>query len=521
MIKISSLKVNTERKDLVKETARFLKCGEKRIKSVEILKKSLDCRKRGNPFFVYTLKVSAERESEFLKLKNVEKFEENRYEFDYTPLRREKTLIVGLGPAGLFCGLMLARCGLNPVIIERGEDVDKRYESVKKFFETGELNENSNVQFGEGGAGTFSDGKLTCGLNSRKIPFVINEFVKHGAPDEIAYLSKPHIGTDCLHNTVKKIREEIVSLGGEVRFNHKLTDMIINNNRVEGAVIEAFGKTYEEKCDNIVLATGHSARDIYEMVISKGIRTEKKPFSVGVRIEHKREYINMLRYGSKELCESLPAADYKLACHKDKRGAYTFCMCPGGYVVASSSEKGQVVTNGMSNFKRDAENSNAAILVSVSPEDIKGSQTDAIKFQEKLEKAAYELGGGNFFAPVQKAGDFLKGVKSTGKGEVTPSYRPGVKWCDLNEILPDFVADMLKFAICDFDRKIKGFNFPDAVLTGIETRSSAPLRIVRGKDFQSVVKGIYPIGEGAGYAGGIISSALDGINAAEVIKGEI
>ncbi|MBO5098676.1 MAG: FAD-dependent oxidoreductase, partial [Clostridia bacterium] len=339
------------------------------------------------------------------------------------------------------------------------------------------------------------------------------EFVKHGAPDEIKYSSKPHIGTDYLYKTVKNIREEIISLGGTFLFETTLKDIIIK----DGKVVKAVTDKGEIECDRLVLATGHSSRDTYKMLYEKGVNMEKKPFSVGVRIEHKREYINLLQYKSEEFAETLPAADYKLSCHSQDRGAYTFCMCPGGVVVCGASGEGQVVTNGMSYFARDKENSNAAFLVSVLPEDIKGGVLDAIKFQEDLERKAYIKGGENYFAPVQLVKDFLEDRESTKSGNVKPSYLPGVKYTSLKDVLPDFVIEMLKFAIVEFDRKMKGFNIGDAVLTGVETRSSAPLRILRDESFQSNIKGLYPIGEGAGYAGGIMSSAIDGINCAEKI----
>lgn len=513
MIKISDVKLSPFEKNYKKALAKVLKTKETDILNIEILRKSLDCRKRDFIHYVLTFKADVKNEEKYLKLKNVSKYIEEKYVFPCTKSKDEKIVVAGSGPAGLFCCLMLARAGANPVILERGEKVEDRKKSVDTFFETGKLNINSNIQFGEGGAGTFSDGKLTCGLNNKKIPFINEEFVKHGAPDEIKYSSKPHIGTDYLYKTVKNIREEIISLGGTFLFETTLKDIIIK----DGKVVKAVTDKGEIECDRLVLATGHSSRDTYKMLYEKGVNMEKKPFSVGVRIEHKREYINLLQYKSEEFAETLPAADYKLSCHSQDRGAYTFCMCPGGVVVCGASGEGQVVTNGMSYFARDKENSNAALLVSVLPEDIKGGVLDAINFQEDLERKAYTKGGENYFAPVQLVKDFLEDRESTKAGNVKPSYLPGVKYTSLKDVLPDFVIKMLKFAIVEFDRKMKGFNIGDAVLTGVETRSSAPLRILRDESFQSNIKGLYPIGEGAGYAGGIMSSSIDGINCAEAI----
>lgn len=512
MIKISDVKLSPFDTDYKKAVAKALRTKETDVLNIEILRKSLDCRKRDFIHYVLTFKAEVKNEENFLKLKNVSKYVEDKYVFPYEKTNG-KIVIAGSGPAGLFCGLMLARCGMNPIILERGEAVEKRKQSVDNFFKTGKLNVNSNIQFGEGGAGTFSDGKLTCGLNNKKIPFINEEFVKHGAPEEIKYSAKPHIGTDYLYKTVKAIREEIISLGGKFLFETTLKDLVVENNKLTAVVTDK--ETI--KCNKLVLATGHSCRDTYRMLYEKGVNMEKKPFSVGVRIEHKRKYINLLQYKTEEFAQTLPAADYKLSCHKENRGAYTFCMCPGGVVVCGASGEGQVVTNGMSYFARNQENSNAALLVSVLPEDINGTVLDAINFQEDLEKKAYIKGGENYFAPVQLVCDFLEDRESTKAGEVKPSYLPGVKYTSIKDILPDFVTDMLKFAIVEFNKKMKGFNFNDAVLTGVETRSSAPLRILRDESFQANIKGLYPIGEGAGYAGGIMSSAIDGINCAEKI----
>ena len=524
MIKISNIKIPYRAKERLfkKYISKALRIKEDDIKKVVLIRKSLDARMRGNIAYVCTFAIEARDEASIIKkCKNASGYDGKGYEFDYkNHSKKASPVIVGMGPAGLFCGLMLARAGLKPTIIERGENVDDRKKSVDALWQRGELNENSNVQFGEGGAGTFSDGKLTCGVNDIRMDYIKKEFVKHGSPDDIITNAKPHIGTDYLALTVKSIREEIISLGGKVLFNTMMTDVIIENQRAVGIAAENVNtkEKLEISCSHLVCAIGHSSRQTYELLLKKGAKMEKKPFSVGVRIEHKREYINKLQY--KECFEdtSLPTADYKLSCHPDGRGAYTFCMCPGGQVVASASETGGVVTNGMSNYARDAENSNSAVLVSVLPEDIDGDGVlSLMHWQRELEQKAFDLGGGSYFAPCQRLGDFLAGVATKDEGSVKPSYMPGVKYADLNEVLPEFVAETLKKAFLEFDKKMKGFLVDDALLTGLETRSSAPVRILRDESFQSNIKGLYPIGEGAGYAGGIMSSAADGIKCAEII----
>lgn len=528
MIKISNVKIPYRAKERLykKYAAKKLKINENDISECMLLRKSLDARKAPDIVYVCTFAIKAKDEKRLLKkCSDATEYEQNKYSFDYNFAECEvQPVIVGSGPSGLFCALMLARAGLRPLLIERGESVDERKESVERFWQSAELNPNSNVQFGEGGAGTFSDGKLTCGVNDVRMEFVKREFAAHGAPEDIVTNAKPHIGTDYLYVTVKAMREEIVRLGGEVRFDTLMTEVDTSNGVTKGIYVQNVKNKQEEylPCSHLICAIGHSSRDTYEMLKNKGAAMERKPFSVGVRIEHKREYINRLQY--KECFEdiSLPTADYKLSCHPEGRGAYTFCMCPGGKVVASASEIGGVVTNGMSDYARADENSNSAILVSVLPEDIEGTDVlGGMNWQRELEQKAFDFGGKNYFAPCQTLADFVNGVKSQSCGSVEPSYRPGVTYCDMNEILPDFVADTLKKAFGEFDRKMKGFSADDALLTGVETRSSAPVRILRDESFQSNIKRLYPIGEGAGYAGGIMSSAVDGIKCAEKICEEL
>lgn len=527
MIKLTNVKVPVDDRTAT-ETIIAAKLGIKAadITEYRILRKSLDARKKGSVCYVYSFAVCVKGESGILKknLKNVSPYDDKVYTFPYQNLSSDtRPVVVGTGPAGLFCALMLARSGLKPVVYDRGESVDNRTHTVEKFRNTGELNINSNVQFGEGGAGTFSDGKLTCGVNDVRTPFVLKEFVMAGAPEEILYSSKPHVGTDYLKPVVKNIRKEIEALGGEVNFNSCLTDFEIDDGRLRAVEITDVltGDKHTRKCSCMIAALGHSSRDTYELFMQKGIEMMKKPFSVGVRIEHKRKYINLLQYKDKHLAETLPAADYKLSCHPGGRGVYTFCMCPGGEVVCGSSEVGGVVTNGMSYYARDMENSNSALLVSVYPEDTGEEILSGMYLQRDMESKAFEAGGGGYIAPCQRVGDFLAKRATSSPGDVKPSYLPGVRYTNLWEVLPEFVAESLRLALVELNDKMRGFCLDDALLTGVETRSSAPVRIVRDEYMCSSVKGIYPIGEGAGYAGGIMSAAMDGIKCAEIIAGMI
>ena len=442
--------------------------------------------------------------------------------YHYTPLTPKNPnkcpLIIGAGPAGLFCALTLVQSGIRPILIERGSRVEDRARTVDAFWNGGTLNTECNVQFGEGGAGTFSDGKMNTGTKDSRARKVLLDFVAHGAPDEILYNAMPHIGTDHLRGTVRSIREDLLRSGAEICFDTKLTDILTRDGRITAAVVEHQGVERTIDCSEIVLAVGHSARDTFELIARKGLIMEPKPFSVGVRIEHLREKIDRAQYGERH--RELPAAAYKQSVHlRDGRGVYTFCMCPGGMVVAAASEPESVVTNGMSEFARDRINSNSALLVTVNPEDIPGDGIlKGMYFQRELEHKAFLMGGASYRAPVQRAGDFIKSIPSTRFGDVVPSYRPGTAFAQLGELLPALVTDAMREALPLIDRRLHGFNHPDALMTGVESRSSSPVRIVRDDTLQSVsLRGLYPCGEGAGYAGGIISAAVDGIKVAEQI----
>jgi len=522
MIRIPEIRLSLEQNEslLKKEIARKLHIPEESVYSYKIFRKSIDARKKNDIQFVYAIDVEVNYEDNLLKRyakKGIVKSPELKYEFEkVAPQKFTRPIIVGLGPAGLFAGLSLAQMGFRPIILERGKSVDERAIDVDLFWNTGKLNTESNVQFGEGGAGTFSDGKLTTLIKDPRSRKVLEGFVAAGAPEEILYINKPHIGTDILRGVVKNIRDTIISLGGEVRFNSKVTDVLIEDNKITGVKIND-----EEilNSDKVILALGHSARDTFHMLYDNGLDIKQKGFSIGVRIEHPQSLINENQYGNFANHEKLGAADYKLSGHFDSgRSAYTFCMCPGGMVVAAASEENMVVTNGMSEHARDKENANSALLVGVTPEDYGSDHPLAgIEFQRKWERLAYTAGGSNYKAPSQRVGDFLEGISSKEHGETNPTYTPGVNMTDLKQCLPDYVTDTLKEALILFDKKIKGFANPDAIMTGVETRSSSPIRIQRDENLQSNIRGIYPIGEGAGYAGGIISAAVDGIRAAEEV----
>ena len=522
MIRVNNIKANLEvNLEGLKEIV-SIKTGldPEYIKSIRIAKKSVDARNKTDVCFVYSIDMEVKGDEDYilsiLAWKDCELIKKDP-SLILSPrfTTKHRPIVIGTGPAGMFAGLALAQMGLKPILLERGKEVSQRREDVKKFWEKGTLNTNSNVQFGEGGAGTFSDGKLMTGI--KKTPLlhkVLEELASAGAPEEILYLAKPHIGTDKLIKVVENIRKKIISLGGEYRFEHQLIDLVIKDEKIKAIKVKKANEEIEElAADCIILALGHSARDTFQMLHDRGLQIEQKPFSIGARIEHHQAMINRSQYGRYANHPALGAADYKLAVHyPDGRSAYTFCMCPGGQVVAAASEENSIVTNGMSEFARDKENANAALLVGVTPQDYGGEHPlQGMYFQQQLEKQAFMLGGKNYHAPVQLVGDFLRSRPSTKLGDVTPSYTPGVTPTDLSLLFPEYITATLAKAIVDMDKRLHGFAHDEAVLTGIETRSSSPIRIYRDENFESNIKGVFPCGEGAGYAGGIISSAVDGL----------
>ena len=507
---------------LKERAAKRLNLPKTALLDLRISRESIDARKKDNIRFNYSVLVKCENESKVVdKARDkdvVLEAETEEKSFIYGQQKMKyRPIVVGMGPAGIFAGLLLARNGYKPIIIERGQAVEDRTHSVEEFWRNGKLNLESNVQFGEGGAGTFSDGKLTTRIKDPKCDLILQELVKAGAPPETVYMGKPHIGTDILKTVVKNIRKHIIDLGGEVRFDNRLECLISKNKRLSAVKVNG----EEIPCDVLVLAIGHSSRDTYEMLYKSEVVLTPKAFAMGVRIEHPQELIDISQYGKYAGHPRLKAADYRLAHTNDvlNRAVYSFCMCPGGEVVAAASEGERLVTNGMSYYKRDGVNANSALVVSVKPEDFDNNNAlSGMEFQRRYESLAYKLGGGGYEAPVQLVGDFLKNSVSNKIGKVEPTYRPGYNFRDLRQCLPGFIIDMLKEGINIFDKKIHGFAMNDAVLTGVETRTSAPVRIERNENLQSLsLKGLYPAGEGAGYAGGIVSAAVDGLKVAEGI----
>lgn len=522
MIRLRQIKVpiNKDNKTFIKkECSKILKINSNQINNLYINKKSLDARHKPNLYFVYEVDMEVDNEDKILSKNhntNILETPNEKYKFNITGVKEleNRPIIIGAGPAGLFCGYMLAKNGYRPIIIERGEPIEKRIDTVENFWNTGKLELESNVQFGEGGAGTFSDGKLVTQVKDTNYrnQEVMNIFVSCGAPEEIKYLSKPHIGTDLLRNIIINLRNKIIEMGGEIKYNTKLTNLKIENNKLKE--IEVNNNNWL-KTNIIVLAIGHSARDTFEMLYNNKIPMEPKPFAIGIRIQHPQKLINKNQYGLEDIPE-LGSASYKLT-HKSKngRGVYSFCMCPGGFVVNSSSELNRLSINGMSNHNRNTENANSAIIVTISPKDYGCLPLDGVKFQRRLEEKAYNIGRGNI--PVQLFKDYKNNIESTKFGNIKPIFKGKYSLSNLNLIFPEYINEALKESISSFNNNIEGFACDDAILSAIESRTSSPVRILRNNDKESLIKGIYPCGEGAGYAGGITSSAIDGIKIAESI----
>ncbi|MFR7591124.1 MAG: NAD(P)/FAD-dependent oxidoreductase [Longibaculum sp.] len=519
MLRIHNVKVKLGQTNYRKIVSQVLNMREKEIHQVKLSKQSVDAR-RQKVHWICSFDFTVDDEEQCLKLHpTLQKVKP--YHYEYLPANDKKVVVVGSGPAGLFCAYVLAQVGQQVIVVERGKKVEERVKDVETLFEKGILNPQSNIAFGEGGAGTFSDGKLTTGIKNHRLQYILETFVKHGAPDDILYLSKPHIGTDYLRQVLINMRHDMQQKGVQFMFETQFIDFFEDNNKKKVVVQTPKGKE-EIETDALVLAIGHSARDTYQMLYEKGLSMEPKAFAVGVRIEQSQAFINQIQYKASATSPYLKAASYKLAVQtSEKRGVYTFCMCPGGVIVPSMHEEGTLCVNGMSYYQRDGKNANSAILVNVNPSDFASDHPLAgIDFQRELEKKAFELGGGNYHAPVQLVRDYYEGVVTSSVQDVVPTYSPGYQFVDLNQLFPDFINRNLKEGLLLMNQKMPGFIQDNTLITGVESRSSAPVRILRKENYQSTFKDVYPIGEGAGYAGGIMSAAVDGIMCAEMILRE-
>ena len=506
---------------LLHKCARLLRVEPSALTGLTVLRRAIDARE--SLTFVYTVIVSAPQETALLRRcrdKRVTAYAPEQYALPASvDAPAVRPIVVGAGPAGLFAALVLAKCGARPILLERGQCVEQRQRDVQRFWATGELDTESNVQFGEGGAGAFSDGKLNTGTRDVRHRFIMEQLVSCGAPADILTDALPHVGTDMLHIALQRLRRQLLDAGADIRFGARLEGLTVQEGAVTAVTVRKAGTLYTLPARQVVLALGHSARDTFEMLYDAGAAMEQKPFAMGVRIEHRQSAVDAARYRRLAGHPSLPPATYKLSCHlPNGRSAFSFCVCPGGQVVAAASEARRVVTNGMSEYARDRENINGALLVNVTPADFPDDHPlSGIRLQRQLEEAAFALGGGDYRAPCQRVEDFLAGRPSVGAGNVQPSYLPAVTYTDLHRCLPPFISETLALALPELGRRLRGYDDPDALLTGVETRSSSPVRLVRDGHYESNIRGVYPCGEGAGYAGGILSAAADGMRCAEKI----
>ena len=518
------LAVDEDRDSLARKALKKLKLPPTALKSIKLVKRSLDARKKNDIHYVCTAALELKGDEAKLllaaKCPDASIYEEKEYVIPRVS-SEERPVVAGFGPAGMFAALVLSMAGARPIVIERGRCVEERMAAVESFRRGGVLDTENNVQFGEGGAGTFSDGKLNTGTKNWRMGWMLSQLHGHGAPESVLYEAKPHIGTDILVDVVRNIRRHIIALGGEIRFGTRLERLVTEEGRLCAVEVTAEGERQRIPCSKLILAIGHSARDSFEMLHAQGIPMQPKAFSMGARIEHRQQAVDLAQYGRER--GSLPAADYSLnVLLPDGKSAYTFCMCPGGEVIAAASEEGGVVTNGMSYSRRDGENANSALLVTLGVEDFPyEGPLGGMYWQRDIERAAYEYGGGSYKAPAQLVGDFLAGRESHGPGTVTPSYSPGVVWGDIRKVLPERIWGVMQRAIPELGKKLRGFDDADAVLTAPESRSSSPVRIVRDENCRSALAGLYPCGEGAGYAGGISSAAVDGMRCAEAVLGDM